>query len=173
MAALLAARALDVPRDVLQETIDTFRGLRHRLETVREVRGVAYVDDSKGTNVGALLKSLEGYRDGSVVLIAGGLAKGGDYAVARPLLARKARHVLLYGAAREFLEDSWAGAVDLESHERFADAVGAAIARARTGDVVLLSPACASMDQFKDYAARGDAFAAMVQGIPNDDVAHC
>lgn len=173
MAALLAARALDVPREVLQETIDTFRGLRHRLETVREVHGVAYVDDSKGTNVGALLKSLEGYRDDSVVLIAGGLAKGGDYGVARPLLARKARHVVLYGAARAFLERSWRGAVALESHERFADAVGAAIAQARAGDVVLLSPACASMDQFKDYAARGDAFAAMVREIPNDDVARC
>jgi UDP-N-acetylmuramoylalanine--D-glutamate ligase len=171
MAALLAARALDVSPDVLQEVIDSFHGLRHRLETVRELGGVAYVDDSKGTNVGALLKSLEGYRDGSVVLIAGGLAKGGDYAVARPLLARKVRHVVVYGDARTFLADSWGGAVDLESHERFADAVGAAFTRARSGDVVLLSPACASMDQFKDYAARGDAFAAMVQGIPNDDVA--
>ena len=173
MAALLAARALDVPREVLQDVIDTFRGLRHRLETVRERNGVAYVDDSKGTNVGALLKSLEGYRDGSVVLIAGGLAKGGDYGVARELLARKARHVVLYGDARAFLEESWSGAAALESHERFADAVGAAISHARTGDVVLLSPACASMDQFKDYAARGDAFAAMVRGIPNDDVARC
>lgn len=173
MAALLAARALDVPHEVLQDVIDTFRGLRHRLETVREVHGVAYVDDSKGTNVGALLKSLEGYRDGSVVLIAGGLAKGGDYGVARTLLARKARHVVLYGAARAFLEQSWSGSAALESHERFADAVGAAITHARTGDVVLLSPACASMDQFKDYAARGDAFAAMVREIPNDDVARC
>ena len=173
MAAVLAARALDVPPAVVQETVDTFRGLRHRLETVREVGGVAYVDDSKGTNVGALLKSLEGYRDGSVLLVAGGLAKGGDYTVARPLLARKVRHAVLYGDARAFLERSWGGAVDLESHERFADAVGAAIARARSGDVVLLSPACASMDQFKDYAARGDAFAAMVRGIANDDVARC
>lgn len=173
MAALLAARALDVPREILQHVIDTFRGLRHRLETVREAHGVAYVDDSKGTNVGALLKSLEGYRDGSVVLIAGGLAKGGDYGVARELLARKVRHVVLYGAARAFLEESWSGAAALESHELFADAVGAAIANARAGDVVLLSPACASMDQFRDYAARGDAFAALVRGIPNDDVARC
>jgi len=173
MAALLAARALDVPPPVLQATVDTFPGLRHRLETVRETGGVAFVDDSKGTNVGALLKSLEGYGDGRVVLIAGGLAKGGDYTVARPLLARKARHVVVYGAARAFLEESWGGAVDLESHERFADAVGAAIVRARPGDVVLLSPACASMDQFKDYAARGDAFAALVRGIPNDDVTRC
>lgn len=170
MAALLAARAFDVAPAVLQDVIDSFRGLRHRLETVRQHRGVAYVDDSKGTNVGALLKSLEGYRDGNVVLIAGGLAKGGDYAVARPLLARKVRRAVLYGTARGFLAESWGGAVDLESHERFADAVRAAIACARAGDVVLLSPACASMDQFKDYAARGDAFAALVQEIPSDDV---
>jgi UDP-N-acetylmuramoylalanine--D-glutamate ligase len=162
MAALLAARALGVPPACLQETIDGFRGLRHRLELVREVRGVAYVDDSKGTNVGALLKSLEGYRDGSVVLIAGGLAKGGDYTVARPLLAAKVRRLVLYGAARDFLAESWRGATETTLHERFADAVSAAAAAARPGDVVLLSPACASMDQFKDYAARGDAFAALV-----------
>jgi len=171
MAALLAARALGLAPEPLQATIDAFRGLRHRLETVRELAGVAYVDDSKGTNVGALLKSLEGYADGSVVLIAGGLAKGGDYTVARALLARKVRHLVLYGDARSFLAESWRDAAEATIHERFADAVTAAIASARPGDVVLLSPACASMDQFKDYAARGDAFAAMVEAIPNDDVA--
>lgn len=173
MAALLAARALDLAPHALQATIDGFRGLRHRLETVREVAGVAYVDDSKGTNVGALLKSLEGYRDGGVVLIAGGLAKGGDYTVARELLTKKVRHLVLYGDARAFLAASWRDATDTTIHERFADAVTAAIASARPGDVVLLSPACASMDQFKDYAARGDAFAAMVEAISNDAVARC
>lgn len=165
MAALLAARALGAPPASLQEALDGFRGLRHRLELVREAGGVAYVDDSKGTNVGALLRSLEGYPDGRVVLIAGGLAKGGDYTVARPLLAAKVRHAALYGAARELLAESWRGAAETTLHERFADAVAAAIARARPGDVVLLSPACASMDQFKDYAARGDAFAALVEAI--------
>jgi UDP-N-acetylmuramoylalanine--D-glutamate ligase len=173
MAAVLAARALATPIEALQAALDAFRGLRHRLETVRAVNDVLYVDDSKGTNVGALLKSLEGYRDGSVVLIAGGLAKGGDYAVARPLLASKLRHLVLYGAARDFLAESWRGVGQTTSRERFADAVAAAIAAARPGDVVLLSPACASMDQFKDYAARGDAFAAMVEAIENDDVALC
>lgn len=168
MAALLAARALGAPLAALQDAIDGFAGLRHRLETVRERGGVAYVDDSKGTNVGALLKSLEGYPDGSVLLIAGGLAKGGDYTVARELLARKVRHVALYGDARGFLEESWRGATAMTSRERFADAVNDAIGRARPGDVVLLSPACASMDQFKDYAARGDAFAAIVEAISTD-----
>jgi len=173
MAALLAARALAAPAKALQAALDAFRGLRHRLETVREEAGVVYVDDSKGTNVGALLKSLEGYRDGSVVLIAGGLAKGGDYTVARDLLARKVRHLVLYGTAREFLADSWRGTTETTVRERFADAVSAAIASARGGDVVLLSPACASMDQFRDYAARGDAFAEMVEAIEHDAVARC
>ena len=164
MAALLAARALDVPATVLQEAIEDFSGLRHRLEAVAEIDGIAYVDDSKGTNVGALLKSLEGYADGSVVLVAGGLSKGGDYGVARHLLARKVRVLSLYGAAREELGDAWAGVAETSSFERFADAVTAASRAARSGDVVLLSPACASMDQFENYAARGDAFAAQVRG---------
>ncbi|HEY8514221.1 MAG TPA: UDP-N-acetylmuramoyl-L-alanine--D-glutamate ligase [Candidatus Binatia bacterium] len=173
MAALLVARALGAPADALQAALDEFRGLRHRLELVREVGGVTYVDDSKGTNVGALLKSLEGYRDGSVVLIAGGLDKGGDYGVARPLLARKLRHLVLYGKARDFLADVWRGVAETTVRERFADAVAAAIAVARPGDVVLLSPACASMDQFENYAARGDAFAAIVESIPDDALARC
>jgi len=173
MAALLATRAFGAPLEALQAALDGFRGLRHRLETGREAAGVAYVDDSKGTNVGALLKSLEGYRDGSVVLIAGGIAKGGDYTVARELLARKVCQLVLYGEARGFLAESWQGATETTIRERFADAVTAAIASARSGNVVLLSPACASMDQFRDYAARGDAFAAIVEATCDDAVARC
>ena len=101
-----------------QRAIESFEGLRHRLEAVADVGGVAFVDDSKGTNVGALLKSLEGYRDGSVVLIAGGLSKGGDYGVARPLLGRKVRFLSLYGAAREELRGAWSGITATSSHER-------------------------------------------------------
>lgn len=165
MAAILAARALDVAPGVVQRTIDSFEGLRHRLEAVAEIAGVSFVDDSKGTNVGALLKSLEGYRDGSVVLVAGGLSKGGDYGIAREMLRRKVRFLSLYGAAREELRDAWDGATATACHEIFADAVAAAAREARSGDVVLLSPACASMDQFENYAARGDAFAAQVRAL--------
>lgn len=166
MAALLAGRALGIAPAVLQHAIEHFEGLRHRLEFVAEVGGVSYVDDSKGTNVGALLKSLEGYPDGSVVLVAGGLAKGGDFAVARALLGRKVRHLVLYGAARAELGRAWAGVADTASFDRFADAVADASRAARPGDIVLLSPACASMDQFVNYAARGDAFAAIVRSLP-------
>ena len=165
MAALLAARACAAPAAALQDTIDAFPGLRHRLEWVAEVRGVSYVDDSKGTNVGALLKSLAGYGEGQVVLIAGGIAKGGDYGVARELLAQKVRHAVLYGRDRALLEEAWRGATELTLAADFGDAFTAAHERARPGDVVLLSPACASMDQFRDYAARGDAFASLARGL--------
>ena len=165
MAAGLIALALDVSPGDLQAAVDGFTGLRHRMEAVREVAGVAYVDDSKGTNVGALLRALESFGDGKVVLIAGGLAKDGDYSIARSLLERKVRRIELYGAARDVLERSWNGAAEIESHPRFADAVAAASRAAAPGDVVLLSPACASMDQFKDYAARGDAFQALVREL--------
>jgi UDP-N-acetylmuramoylalanine--D-glutamate ligase len=166
MAALLVARCLDAPVDALQSTIDRFVGLRHRLELVREHAGVGYVDDSKGTNVGALLKSLVGFPDGQVILIAGGLAKGGDYGVARDLLRQKVRHAVLYGRARDVLADAWDGVTDVTLVAGFADAFSAARSHARPGDVVLLSPACASMDQFRDYAQRGDAFRELANALP-------
>jgi UDP-N-acetylmuramoylalanine--D-glutamate ligase len=165
MAAILIARELGCSADEMQRTLDGFTGLRHRMESVREVGGVAYVDDSKGTNVGALLRALESFGDGRVVLIAGGLAKEGDYAVARDLLARKVRSIQLYGAARGVLEESWRGVAEIGAHHGFHDAVAAAARAAMPGDVVLLSPACASMDQFTDYAARGDAFQALVREL--------
>jgi UDP-N-acetylmuramoylalanine--D-glutamate ligase len=165
MAAALVARELGASPEEMQATLEEFTGLRHRMEAVREVGGVAYVDDSKGTNVGALLRALEAFGDGRVVLIAGGLAKEGDYAVARDLLARKVRSIQLYGAARGVLQESWSGVSDMGAHPRFRDAFAAAARAAAPGDVVLLSPACASMDQFSDYAARGDAFQALVREL--------
>jgi UDP-N-acetylmuramoylalanine--D-glutamate ligase len=165
MAAALIARDVGAAPDEMQATLDGFTGLRHRMEAVREVGGVAYVDDSKGTNVGALLRALESFADGRVVLIAGGLAKDGDYRVARAILARKVHSVQLYGAAREVLEESWRGVAEIATHQAFRDAFAAAAGVATPGDVVLLSPGCASMDQFTDYAARGDAFQALVREL--------
>ena len=108
---------------------------------------------------------LEGFADGSVVLIAGGLDKGGDFSVAREMLRRKARAIALYGRARQALEESWRDVSEISSHDAFAEAVHWAAGRAQAADVVLLSPACASMDQFTDYAARGDAFASLVRRL--------
>src|SRR4029450_10071248 len=101
MAAAVIGGELGASVEAMQAALDEFKGLRHRMEAVREVGGVAYVDGSKGTNVGALLRALESFPDGRVVLIAGGLAKEGEYAVARDLLARKVRSIQLYGAARD------------------------------------------------------------------------
>lgn len=160
-AALLAEAAL-VPAEKALAALRDFRGLPHRMETVAEHGGVVYIDDSKGTNVGALCKSLEGMAPGRVVLIAGGRGKGGDFAAASALVASRTNLVAVYGEAAGELAQAWSGAVRLVAHERFADAVDTAKAAACAGDTVLLSPACASQDQFRDYQERGDAFAAQV-----------
>lgn len=162
-AAALAAEALGVPRADVARALIRFEGLRHRMEKVAERDGVSFVDDSKGTNLGALYRSLEGMPEGRVVLIAGGRGKGGDYAGIMDLLASRVHFVAAYGEAADDLWSAWHGRVKVERHPRFADAVIAARAAARTGDTVLLSPACASQDQFRDYRERGDAFAAQVR----------
>lgn len=165
MAAILAAAAMGATDDQIVSGIESFEALPHRMQLVHERGGVRFVDDSKGTNVGALVRSIGGWPDGRVVLVAGGLAKGGDFTQARELLTRKARAVVLYGAAREALSRSWHGAAPLLVHERFDDAVRAAARAAQPGDVVLLSPACASFDQFENFAKRGDAFAQAVRTL--------
>ena len=163
-AAILACIAMGATVETIQQRLDTFVSLPHRMQEVFRHAGVRFVDDSKGTNVGALLRSIEGLPDGRVVLVAGGQDKGSDFDQARELVAQKARCVALYGSARSLLERSWAGAVPMTSHELFRDAVHAARAAANAGDVVLLSPACASFDQFRSYAERGEAFASIVRG---------
>jgi UDP-N-acetylmuramoylalanine--D-glutamate ligase len=164
MAAIVTARTFGVPVAVVQRALETFRGLEHRLELVREHAGVRWVNDSKGTNAGAVIKSLESYA-GGVVLLAGGVGKGGDYGVLREPVSRVVKHVLLFGAARDLLARTLAGTTKVELVDDLRHGVTRAAAIARAGDVVLLSPACASFDMFRDYADRGRQFKALVEAL--------
>jgi len=164
MAAILAARAFGVAPEAVQRALEEFRGLEHRLELVRERDGVRYVNDSKGTNAGAVIKSLASF-PGDVILLAGGVEKGGNYGVLREPVRRTVKRAILFGAAREMLARVLADATEVEIVASLAEAVARAAAVARAGDTVLLSPACASFDMFRDYAERGRRFKALVEAL--------
>jgi UDP-N-acetylmuramoylalanine--D-glutamate ligase len=165
MAASLLARAIGAEPRVLRSGLATFVGLPHRLERVAEVAGVVYYDDSKGTNVAATERSLEGFADGSVHLILGGRHKGGDLGALRPAVARKARALYLIGEAVAELERALRGAAPFHRVETLERAVRAAAQAAAAGEVVLLSPACASFDQFRSFVERGERFRALVREL--------
>jgi UDP-N-acetylmuramoylalanine--D-glutamate ligase len=165
LAACALARAIDVPHEALAAGLASFRGLPHRLARVRLRRGVAWYDDSKGTNVGATVAALRGLGQ-PALLIAGGDAKGQDFAPLAPVVAAFARAVLLIGRDAPLLERALSGAgVPLERCATLAAAVARAATLAREGDAVLLSPACASFDMFRDYRQRGEVFAAAVAAL--------
>lgn len=163
MAAVSAARLCGASPDSIQSVLDTFPGLPHRCEFVHEAGGVRYYDDSKATNVGAVVKSLDGF-SGGVILLAGGLEKGGGFKALRTVVADRVSLVVAYGVARSRIATDLADAAPIKCVESFSDAVRESVQAAKPGDVVLLSPACASFDQFDDYAARGMAFRRLVGG---------
>jgi UDP-N-acetylmuramoylalanine--D-glutamate ligase len=162
MAAALLALAAGAPAESLATSLRSFRGLPHRMERVAEREGVVFFDDSKGTNIGATLRSLEGFADGSVHLVLGGRNKGADFAGLREQVARKARRVYLIGESAGAIGAALAGAVEQSQSGTLAAAVAEAAERARPGESVLLSPACASFDQFRDFADRGRSFRRLV-----------
>ncbi|MEO8718279.1 MAG: UDP-N-acetylmuramoyl-L-alanine--D-glutamate ligase [Burkholderiales bacterium] len=165
LAACALARALGAPHEALVAGLAAFRGLPHRLERVAVRRGVTWYDDSKGTNVGATLAALRGLGR-AAVLIAGGDGKGQDFAPLAPAVAAHARAVLLIGRDAPFIERTLvASGVPLERCASLEEAVARAAALARDGDAVLLSPACASFDMFRDYRQRGEVFAAAVAAL--------
>ena len=145
--------------------METFEGLPHRTQFVREKNGVRYYDDSKGTNVDAAVKSLAGFDDGHVILIAGGRDKGGSYTPLREVAHRKARIVLTIGEAGPAIAKELGAVTEIVPADTLDRAVHAAAARARSGDIVLLSPACSSFDQFRDYKDRGDTFQRLVRRL--------
>lgn len=164
LAALAMADALGLPRDAALDALRRFRGLPHRTQLVGEFRGVRYVDDSKGTNVGATVAALKGVQ-GPLVLIAGGQGKGQDFTALRPWVAGKVRAAILIGQDAEALAGALKGSTTVHRAADMAAAVRLAARLAHAGDAVLLSPACASLDMFRDYHHRGEAFAAAVQEV--------
>ncbi len=157
LAALALGEAMNLPMDGMLATLRRFAGLWHRTQWVAEIDGVRWYNDSKGTNVGATLAAIEGL-DGPLVLIAGGQGKGADFVPLRAVLAGKGRAAVLMGEAADIIERSLDGVVPVQRAGSMADAVARARVLAQPGDVVLLSPACASFDMFDGFAARGDAF---------------
>jgi UDP-N-acetylmuramoylalanine--D-glutamate ligase len=164
MAAIAATKAVGVGREVIQKTLDNFPGLEHRLEFVREKDGVRYFNVSKGTNVGAVEKSLASFSE-PVILIAGGIDKGGDYGPLQNYIRQRVRRLVLFGAAKEIIAEALGHLTETVIVADLAAAVGDAAAHAQLGDVVLLSPACSSFDMFRNYAERGKAFKSLVRAL--------
>lgn len=165
MASLLALVACGVTgQTTLQQGLLGFTNLKHRLELVAEYRGVRYYDDSKGTNVGATIGALSGFKE-PVVLIAGGKDKGGSYLPLVQVAQKNVRCAVLIGEAANLLEEAFAGKVATQKASSMQAAVEQAMLAAKAGDVVLLSPACSSFDMFRNYVERGEAFRAAVHAV--------
>jgi UDP-N-acetylmuramoylalanine--D-glutamate ligase len=165
MAAAAACLASGVQRDAVAHGLRTFGGVPHRLESIRTRAGVAFVNDSKATNVASTLVALRSYR-GGVHLIAGGRGKSQDFTPLADAVAGRCEAVYLIGEAAEELDGALRGSgVELVRSGTLQRAVAAAASAARAGDTVLLSPACASYDQFSDFEARGDVFRALVKEL--------
>ncbi|HEX5364865.1 MAG TPA: UDP-N-acetylmuramoyl-L-alanine--D-glutamate ligase [Gallionella sp.] len=165
LAALALCRAIGLPLPALLEALRSFTGLPHRVERVAEISGVIYYDDSKGTNVGATEAALKGLGRKAVVIL-GGEGKGQDFAPLNAVVAQHARAVVLIGRDAPLIEVALQGCgVPLQRAADMDDAVRQAAGLAQRGDAVLLSPACASFDMFRNYAHRAEVFIAAVHGL--------
>jgi UDP-N-acetylmuramoylalanine--D-glutamate ligase len=164
LAALALGEALALPQAVMLEELRRFPGLAHRAQWVADLHGVTYIDDSKGTNVGATLAAVAGL-PGPLVMILGGEGKNQDFAPLADAFRGKVRHAVLIGRDAESIAGALSGVCPLERAASLPQAVQAAARAAQSGDTVLLSPACASLDMFRDYRERGEVFARAVQEL--------
>jgi len=164
LAAVAAARVLGVDLSVCADELTAFQGLEHRLELVRVLDGVRYVNDSKATNVEAVKQALLSY-PGKILLIAGGRDKGSDFSRLDRLIRQRVRQLILLGEAREKMRHAWGQLTAASLVEDLEQAVRLAREKACSGDIVLLSPACASFDMFHDFEDRGNTFKKIVAGL--------
>jgi UDP-N-acetylmuramoylalanine--D-glutamate ligase len=163
MAALVVGRILRLPLGTMQETIRRFRPAPHRCELVAEINGVAFINDSKATNVDALVRAVQSITPAAegrpnVWVIAGGKDKGFDYHEAGPILAQRCKGAFLIGETREKIRAAWGLFTPCRTMDSLLEAVHEAARLAVPGDVVLLSPACSSFDQFRNYQHRGEVY---------------
>jgi UDP-N-acetylmuramoylalanine--D-glutamate ligase len=164
LAALALGVAVGLHEQVMCDALRKFKGLSHRMQRVAEIRGVTWVNDSKATNIGACVAALQGYAC-KVVLIAGGDAKGADMNELRPAIKEKAKSVVVMGKDAGLIKQALNGCVPVYSADNMAEAVQIAAGLADAGESVLLSPACASLDQYKNYQDRGEKFTKAVLAL--------
>jgi UDP-N-acetylmuramoylalanine--D-glutamate ligase len=157
MAAILAARECGCEPPEIVRAVEGFRGIAHRIQFAGEKNGVLFYDDSKGTNVGAVMRALESFEK-PVILLLGGRDKEGDFETLAPLIRRGVKGMVLFGEAREKIGRLLGGTAPTALTATLREAVEAAYRSASPGDVVLLSPGCASFDEFRDYKERGNRF---------------
>ena len=165
LAALALGHAVGLPFDAMLSSLRNFTGLEHRCQWVRELEGVSYYNDSKATNVGAALAAIDGLgmdMDGKLVLIAGGDGKGADFSGLRDSVTKYCRAVVLIGRDANLIADALGDAIPQVRAASLDEAIAQSRALAQSGDAVLLSPACASFDMFKNYEERGQLFARAV-----------
>jgi UDP-N-acetylmuramoylalanine--D-glutamate ligase len=170
MAALAVGHALRLPLETMVETLKTQPPAAHRFEIVAETKGVQFINDSKAMNVDALRNALLAARTGeggraNIFLIAGGKDKGLDFHEVSPLISRRVKGAFLIGEAREKIRSSWSLFTPCTLADSLLEAVTEAAKNATPGDVILLSPACSSFDQFQNYQQRGEKFYAAVKSI--------
>jgi UDP-N-acetylmuramoylalanine--D-glutamate ligase len=164
MASIIVARACEcAPPDIIR-AVEGFHGISHRIEYAGEKNGVRFYDDSKGTNVGAVIRAIESFSQ-PVVLLLGGRDKEGDFEMLAPLIRKRVRELILFGEAREKINALLGGVVRTRLTVTMKEAVTTAGKLASPGDVVLLSPGCASFDEFTDYKARGNVFQELVRTL--------
>lgn len=165
LASSMAARFLEVNNEFIRESMRSFEGVAHRLEFIRDVNGVRYVNDSKATNVNAVWYALESFEE-PVVLIAGGLDKGNDYEEIRSLVRERVKCLIVLGSSGERIAQALGNEVPtIERSGSMEEAVWAASKHATSGDIVLLSPACASFDMFDNYEHRGEVYRRAVMNL--------
>lgn len=164
MAAVVTSRLYGCSKDAIEMALHKFKGLEHRLEFVREIGGILFYNDSKGTNVGSVVKSLQSFSN-PIHLIAGGKDKKTDLTPLRELIRERVKELILIGEARERMNRELGGLVSTTIAETLEEAVQIAYQHAKAGDVILLSPACSSFDMFKDYKERGRVFKKIVNNL--------
>ncbi|MGD0589661.1 MAG: UDP-N-acetylmuramoyl-L-alanine--D-glutamate ligase [Bacteroidota bacterium] len=164
MAAALAGQLLGVEADSIQSTLKTFEGVEHRLEFVRELNSVRYYNDSKATNVDSVWYALQAFKE-PIVLLLGGRDKGNDYSRLAKLVKKQVKAIIAIGESADKVEQAFRGTSAIIKTASMDEAVSTAQSLAQSGDVVLLSPACASFDWFKNYEHRGQVFKELVKNL--------
>jgi len=161
MAVIIAAKIFNLDNNKILEALKSFKGVEHRLEIVREIEGVKFINDSKATNVDSVVVALKSFKE-PIFLILGGQDKGNDYSMIEDLVIEKVKKIYAIGTSAEKVFNYFHSKVKTEIKKDFDEVINSAISEARQGDVVLLSPACASFDMFDNYEHRGKVFKQIV-----------